>query len=165
MTADYWDRMPSNNSDGTPLYTNDYDLKSEDAIKNAVEQAWNCTLHHFGRLCPLDFYAVRDGRMVGIIEAKSRSHNASAFPTVFLNVRKWLALTMASVGLGVPALYVVRFLDGIRYISVHDIDAAEMRIGGTQKKAIQGHRDIEPVIEVPVASMRLLVIPLPSAAG
>ena len=153
--APYMDRTESTNSDGTPLYASDYDTKQEQIICAALEEAWKCSVKPFGRLCPVDFYAVRDGRLVGVIEAKSRSHTSDKFPTVFFNVRKWLALNMAQAGLGVPAIFVSRFTDQIKFIRMDKVDASRVRIGGT-KNIVKSHTDIEPVIEVPVISMTKL---------
>jgi len=149
----YAARIPSTNSDGTPLFASDYDKAAEAEVRAVIEREWNCDLHHFGRLCPVDFYAIRDGRLVGLVEVKSRSHASDKFPTVFLNVRKWLALSMAQSGLGVPAMFVVRFTDGVRFIPVGAVNASAVRIGGAAA-VVKSHTDIEPVIEVPVAEMR-----------
>lgn len=151
----YRDRSGAANSDGTPLHANDYDLAAETEVRAVIEREWNCALHHFGRLCPVDFYAIRDGRLVGLVEVKSRSHASDKFPTVFLNVRKWLALSMAQSGLGVPAMFVVRFTDGVRFIPVGEVNASAVRIGGVAA-VVKSHSDVEPVIEVPVEDMRVL---------
>lgn len=86
---------------------------------------------------------------------KTRSHSADRFLTVFLNVRKWLALSLAEAGLGVPALYIVSFADEQRYIRVNEINASQMRVGGC-RRVVKASSDIEPVIEVPVNAMKKL---------
>ena len=151
----YSDRKGSTNSDGSPLFATDYDKAREAEICTLVEQEWHCSMMPFGPLCPVDFYAIRDGRMVGVMELKSRTHKAYHYPTVFLNVRKWIALSMASAGLGVPAIFMVRFTDEIRFINVAKVDATKFKMGGT-KKIVKSHTDIEPVIEVPVTDMTAL---------
>ena len=90
--------------------------------------------------------------MVGCGELKTRSHSSSQYRTVFLNVRKWLALLMAENGLGVPSVFVVRFTDCVKWIKIADIDGTKIRIGGC-KQIVKSRNDIEPVIEVPVRSM------------
>jgi hypothetical protein len=151
----YDERTARPNSDGSPLFASDCDRANQERVRVAVEAAWGCELRYFGDLCPLDFYALRDGRMVGIVEVKSRSHDSGHFPTVYLNVRKWLALLMAEVGLGVPAVFVVSFADGIRFIRAAEVDARQLKIGGTAQ-IVKSHSDIEPVILVPVSAMRVL---------
>ena len=154
-SADYQSRAATINADGTPLFASDYDQANESAVSRAVEVAWKCELHHFGRLCPLDFYATRHGRLVGVLELKSRAHASGKYPTVFLNVRKWIALMLAQTGLGAPAIFVVKFLDCVRFIPVAQVDASRVRIGGTAR-IVKSHTDVEPVIEVPIDGMKLL---------
>lgn len=156
MTAeqDYYARHERANGDGSPLFANDYDQASEGVIRDRLAAIWRCSVHPFGRLCPVDFYAIRDGRLVGVLELKTRTHDAGRYPTVFLNVRKWLALTMAANGLGCPAVFVVRFTDSLRHIPVAEVDAGQVRIGGTNR-IVKSHTDIEPVIEVPIEAMLL----------
>ena len=103
-------------------------------------------------LAPLDFFATRHGRFVSVIEVKCRSHASDTYPTVFLNVRKWLALGLAQVGLGVRALFVVEFTDQIKFIRWDAVGADKVRIGGCSTR-VTSHADIEPVIEVEVEQM------------
>ena len=72
-----------------------------------------------------------------------------------MNVRKWLALTMASVGFGVPSFFVVRFTDRVMFVNVAEVDASNQRVGGT-KRLVKSHTDREPVIEVPLNDMKEL---------
>lgn len=152
----YYARTTAMNSDGTPLFATRNDAAAEDETARLVEQTWGAELHRFGPLAPIDYYAIRHGRLVGLLELKTRSHASTKFPTVFLNVRKWLALRMASMGMGVPAVFVARFEDGARWIDVEDVDASTARMGGCLR-VVKAASDVEPVIEVPVAEMRPIV--------
>lgn len=135
------------------MFTSDADVVREDEIVRLIEKNFSCQVHRFGKLCPIDFYATRDGRMVAVIETKSRSTPSTKYPTVFLNVRKWLALHLAQSGLGSPALFFVRWADGVvRYIKVNDIDASNVTMGGC-RKLVKSTTDFEPQIEIPVSSM------------
>ena len=82
-----------------------------------------------------------------------RLHAVDRYPTVFLNVRKWMALNLASVGLGVPSVFVVRFTDALCWCSV-GLSMGAVRIDGRRDR--RKPSDIEPLIEVPVAEMRRL---------
>ena len=55
--------------------------------------------------------------------------------------------------MGVPALYVVGFTDSLLYIAWSDIDGNAMSIAGCAG-VVKSQSDVEPVIEVPIASMR-----------
>lgn len=153
MSIGYEDRVPTSNSDGTPLFYYEVDQNVEAAMAARLERAWRCSILPFGKLCQIDFYASRHGRLVGVIELKNRTHSISEFSTVFLNVRKWLALTMASIGLNVPALFVVSFSCGaVKWINVSDIVIGSIPVRGCYRH-IKSHSDIEPVIEVPIAAL------------
>jgi hypothetical protein len=151
----YYDRAAHQNTDGTPLFACARDAANESETAEIVGRAWRCEVYPFGRLCPVDYYAVRHGRLVGVMELKSRAHESGRYATVFLNVRKWLALTVASVGLGVPALFLVRWTNEVRYIALTKVDARRAVMGGAMR-IVKSRSDVEPVVEIPVASMRVI---------
>lgn len=150
---DYYSRTARDGPDGMPLYVADHDKGNQTEVMRRIESAWGCEVHPFGMLSSLDCYALRDGHMVGVMEIKARTCSVSEHDDVFLNVRKWLALMLANVGMGCPALYVVRFTDALKWINVCKVDASRMRIGGCSR-IVKSPTDIEPVILVPINRMR-----------
>src|SRR5262245_58204516 len=140
--------------DGTRIFSRPEDHAASREVADRFAKALGCELHPFGALSPIDWYATRHERLVGLMEVKCRSHDRGTYPTVFLSVRKWLALSLGSVGMGVPGIFAVRFNDGICWISVANVDASAHRMGGWSRPAARA--DVEPVIEVPVAQMRVL---------
>jgi hypothetical protein len=155
--SDYYARHSKSNTDGSRIFASEEDNSMQAEVAALIEVAFGPGLEvkQFGRLCPIDFYAERDGRMCALLEVKCRTHTSSQYPTVFLNVRKWLALTMGSLGFGVPSFFVVRFTDRVKFVNVADVDASNQRVGGT-KRLVKSHSDREPVIEVPVGNMQEL---------
>ena len=151
----YYDREKLTHLDGTPVFATTEDVRNEDEVARLCENAWRCDLHRFGQLSAVDWYATRVGRMVGVLELKSRTHESDRYPTVFLNVRKWLALQLAATGLGLPALFVVRFTDGVRWIRLADVNARAVRIGGT-RHIVKSRSDVEPVIDIPISTLSIL---------
>lgn len=151
----YHQRKAATHLDGSPVFQTQGDRKNERDVAAALEAHWKCAIRGFGMLSPVDWYAERDGRLVGLLELKSRPHPHDKYPTVFLNIRKWLALKLGSIGMGCPSLFVVRFADGIWWIKVDVIDARNCRIGGCAR-VVKSHSDIEPIIEVPVDTMNKL---------
>lgn len=149
----YYDRTSQTYLDGTEIFQNETDRQNEESVAKSLGEAWGCRIRPFGALSPIDWHAERNGRFVGILELKARPHAHDRYPTVFLNVRKWMTLTRAELGLGVPALFVVKFDDGIFWIPVAQIDARQCRMGGCVKLVKSGN-DIEPIIDVPISSMR-----------
>ena len=150
----YYDRTEATHLDGSPIFATRGDEDSERQVASVLEQAWGVELHRFGKLCAIDWWALRSGRLAGVLELKTRSHASTKYPTVYLNVRKWLALTLAANGLGCPAIYVVRFEDGIFWTPVNEIDASQVTIGGCVRQ-VKSRSDVEPVIEVPIGKMTL----------
>src|SRR4051812_47677982 len=119
----YYERSAIQHLDGTAIFQTPADKRNESEVASLIGGAWGCELHQFGALSPIDWYAVRDGRMIGLLELKSRAHESDRYPTVFLNVRKWLALNIGAIGLGVPAIFVAKFLDGTKWIPLSEVDA------------------------------------------
>lgn len=151
----YAERPLSTHTDGSPLHQIASDLKNEEHVAAVLGVAWDCELHRFGVLAPIDFYATRHGRMTGVVEIKCRSHASDAYSTVFLNVRKWLALGLAQTGIGVPAIFAVEFTDSLRFIPWSDVDASQVSIAGCARR-VKSDADIEPIIGVPVKQMKII---------
>lgn len=151
--TDYYDRVVATHTDGTPSFATDADRGNEaDAIAR-LEAAWQCSVKRFGHMAPIDFFCEQHGRLVAVAELKSRMHAAGTYPDVFLNLRKWLALQLASIGLNVPALFIVRFTDRMLYVPISDLHAPDVTIGGT-RRIVKSRSDIEPVVLVPISEMR-----------
>lgn len=128
------------------------DRFTQAVVLQELEAAWTCEVKLFGPFCALDYYLLRDGRMVAVAELKARTHPHGTYPTVFLSLRKWLALTLASVGMGVPALFVVRFTDGAYWLRVGEVDASAVRVAGRYDRGAAN--DVEPIIQVPLSKFR-----------
>ena len=149
----YYERVASTFVDGSPVFKSGEDERNEGTVAGEIERLWGCEARSFGKLAPVDWWFSRHGRVVGVGELKSRAHPHTKYPTVFLNVRKWLALMLAANGMGVPAVFVVKFIDGTRWIPISEIDASKISVGGLSR-IVKSRNDIEPVIEVPVTEMR-----------
>jgi hypothetical protein len=114
-----------------------------------LAQLWRCTITHFPRFSPIDWYSSRDGQLAALLELKCRHHGSEKFSTVFFGVDKWLALQIGSIGMRVPGLVVFRFHDGVFFAALRDIDASKPTL------ACAAGEPLEPVIEIPVASLKL----------
>ena len=136
--------------DGTFHRPEDTQIESE--VAHRLGLVWKCELHTFGPLSPIDWYATRKGFMTGVLELKARTHTYGTYQTIYLSVRKWLCLYMASVGLNVPAIFVVKFTDRIAWVPLTDVDPRRMIIGG--RGVVRVRNDIEPLIEVPIKLLR-----------
>ena len=151
---DFYQRKGSTHVDGTRVFKEREDTQRETEVARMLERAWGCTLHPYAGLSVIDWWVEKQGRVSAFAELKCRSHDSTRHPTVFLNHRKWVALSLSQLS-RVPALFIVRFTDQIRWIRLNDIDPSKLIIGGLSRKH-HSDNDIEPVIEVPVDRMTLL---------
>ena len=153
--TDYYQRSTTTYLDGTPIFKTVEDERSESYVARELGAKWKCEFRSFGKLSPVDWFAIRDGRMVAVAELKTRGHSYTQYPTVFLNFRKWSALVLMACGSGVPAFFVVRFTNGIYFVKVAEIDASKILVGGC-RQIVKSRNDIEPVIEVPVSQLKAI---------
>lgn len=131
------------------------DKARENSVALKVEPKLNVQLIRYPDLNPIDWYAVRDEQVVALLELKGRNNASFKYETVFLSLRKWLALMMARQGFGVPGIYVVEFTDNIYWIPVENVHGSKLKLKGHATRERAFH-DIEPMIEVPVSDMFLL---------
>lgn len=137
------------------LFHGPQDVEREARIQYALEAYWGCQLHTFGPAYVLDWSATRNGKVVAVIEAKARSHHSDRYGTVYLNPRKLAALIEHGRLMNALPLYVVEFLDGIRWIDVRNVDPQRQTFGGRSYQ-IWTRNDRELLIEVPVNEMKRL---------
>jgi len=149
--SEYYEREQLTHVDGTRIFGNREDEQGEDAVARRLEKAWNIELYRFAPLATLDWWASKQGRLVALVELKRRSHEHGHYPTVFLSVRKWLALLLGATGLGVSPIFVVEWTDCVGWIDVRTVDASKVEIGGCHRKT-KARSNIEPLITVPVST-------------
>ena len=138
-----------------PTFESDADRASQDEVRAIMAERFGLDVRSFGTLSEVDFYLARAGKVVAVAELKVRKNASTAYPTVFLSVRKWLALAMLGFGHGCHALFVARFTDCIKWIRLSDVDASRTLYFDT-RRVYRIESDRELVIEVPVADMRTL---------
>jgi hypothetical protein len=137
-----------------PIFQTEADTANERAVAEILSEKFGCEIRSFGGRSEVDMYAVRDGRMAAVIELKTRKNSSTTYPTVFLSMRKYVDLRAFSHLFGVPAIFVVMYDDGIRYIDIGDVDTSRHIMGGNSRN--KAYNDIEPLIEVPVESLQVL---------
>jgi hypothetical protein len=129
------------------------DTANERAVADVVEGRWCCKVNSFGEFSSVDWWMSRDGKMAALAELKCRNNASTKYSTVFLALRKWLDLQRFSLAFGLPSFFIVRFTDCIRFIDVREVMGV-LSIG--QNSRNEKANDTEPVIEVPIASMKVL---------
>jgi len=148
----YYDRKPLTLLDGTPIFKSLEDEENEKEVAVRCELAWGCTLRSLGQLALIDWVAEREHRPVGLVELKTTTSNRQH---AWLNFRKWIALTMGVIGFGIPAAFVYRWPDEIRWIFLHEVDATAHRVKGTSR-IVKSRNDREPVVLIPRSEMKVL---------
>lgn len=130
------------------------DRERERAVFAAVGACWGLTACQYaGEANPIDGYLADGDRVVALVEVKCRDVLEDTYPTVYLSVRKWLALLLGSMQGGVLPLFVVRFDDGaIRWLDVRTLPPGmPMLVRGRRDRGYENDR--EPVLEVPIPPM------------
>jgi hypothetical protein len=142
--------------DGMPLFDSSEDRATEQEVAELLEAAWDCKLHSFGLLAPIDFFAVRNDRMVALIEVKGRTHPSHRFTTTWLNVGKYQKMLSYSICMDLPAIFVVKFTDGVFRVTLDEIDARRHAVRECKRINQDGppSKYLEPVIEIPIAQLR-----------
>jgi hypothetical protein len=154
--SDYYQRSNIFSITGAKRFAQPEDDANEQLVAAVLSREWHCEFHKYkGEYQRIDWWIEQNEDFVMLAELKSRAHDFDTYPTVFLNVRKWLALTLASLGLGVPAIYAVKFLDRIAWMPLTSIDAEHNRVGGC-KRIVKSSNDREPMIEIPLDDWRTL---------
>jgi hypothetical protein len=129
------------------------DAEAERLAADRLGELMQCEVHAFPPLTPIDWYACRHDALVAYLEVKTRSHRHDAFGTVYLSVRKWLALELAELAQGVPGIFVVQWVDALGWIRTSRVDAHAVTIAGNGGTTEHGRNGIEPIILVPVDLM------------
>lgn len=136
------------------VVTRPVDVANERAVADVLERVWQCSMHRYGFMDSLDWWIERRGKTVGYAELKARDVELAYYPTVYLALRKWLALQLAALT-GPSGLFVVRFTDAMCFANVHDIDARRITVAGRSDRPDMPN-DREPIIEVPIATMTVI---------
>lgn len=149
----YYDRQPRTTIGGLEVFETPEDMKIQRETADVLEKVWKCEIHRFyGQFNPIDYYAVRDGKVVvAFLEIKGRHHLMDKYPSVYLNVRKYMGLMMGMVAMGVPSFFVPSFSDGTIYyvpIGMVPVGPKYLKMGGTTER-VKSSTDQEPVFCVP----------------
>ncbi len=132
------------------------DRNRESEITEVLCKAWNCTSGSLGPYSPFDRYLYKNSKLSAIIEIKARQNRAlKTFDTVYLNLDKYFSLLIGELQLRVPSLYVVAFSDGIYYVKIGQIPAAELNIfikGREDRPDVK--TDVRPALQIPINYFR-----------
>lgn len=146
---------------GVTKYATAETLLKEQQVRKFVEKVWAVELHERPHFDPIDWDILSNGVTVGCIELKSYNRTANQSPTVIMNLRKYIALRDQFRNVATEtgntfykALYMVNFIDEIRYIEWGNVRTGNPVMGG--QKGGSRSTDWEPIYQVPVSEMVLV---------
>lgn len=151
----YFDRTPG--PDGR--FRSEADSAAEAYVLALVERRWKVKVGTWGAAyAPMDFYCVRGGKIVAFLEVKTSSYASTEYRQgPILNYRKFHVLWNNWLDTSIPGFVVYVFPDKVMYINVSDIDVKSIVLGGCHR-IVKGPADVEPVIRVPIKSLKLLEV-------
>lgn len=106
----------------SPIFETAADRANEAAIIEVLEDAWGCEIKGTDTLNDLDFHAYKDGQLVSIGEIKCRKvHSTKYGGKIYFDVDKAIRLQTHADELGVPAVIVLKYTDGLFWYKVSDL--------------------------------------------
>lgn len=112
-----------------PMYESKADLEREEAVVQELSQHWMCDYHKLPISYQLDYALLRDGKICAICEIKVRNVVLNHYDTLIISAAKRLAGLQYSKMMGIPALLVVKYEDGIRFINFSE-EPDSIGVGG-----------------------------------
>lgn len=131
------------------------DANVEDMVRSYLSEQWACKVMEYPQFHGIDWYAVRDKRVLANIEFKGRNHASDKYPTVYLSQNKYLTLLLSYLATGTPGLFVVRWADGaVASLDVGTVTPKELVVAGAGRLR-HGETRLaqEPCLEIPIDMM------------
>lgn len=107
------------------------------------------------RLYVIDFEVLKDGRMVGVVECKSKTARYGEHSNYLFDVSKWRGVRGAAVERGVPAIVAVQFNDRLAWFRI-DCDDPGYSVLTTGRRDRGDPGDQEPAYRVPWSAFHKL---------
>ena len=150
----YHERVPENGV----LNETWNDKKNQKTATKVFAAKMDCEVHTYPQLWPVDGYAYKGKRVMGMLEIKGASVPRRIG---FLNFRKYTALrdaTRISTN-NIPGYFVIYDAEGLHWIDVKELGVTvqvEMAIVGYVK--LKSSADIEPAFQIKKSDMHLIKI-------
>ena len=129
------------------------DQSRQNEIDAAVklEKFWKAKIHSYGDYNAVDWWIEKGGRVWAVGEFKNRSIRSDKFPTLFISLRKWTMLQLASLTGAIP-FFVVNFKDGLFVLTLQEAPVSNLFVHKRRKN--RARNDTEPMRAVPVNMMQ-----------
>jgi hypothetical protein len=134
-----------------PKYESKSDIEFETQVASHLAAVWTADAVKLPRFYKCDWALRRGKKVAALLEIKCRKNAADKYPTIILSSDKWSYLRQMDAALNVPALFVAKFTDGIRYIRPATSHNFTVEMGGRFDRG--DWQDMEPVIHIPISEM------------
>lgn len=139
--------------DVRPTYETKTDREKQYEVASELGARWNAEFQDLPHSYRIDYCAVRNEKIVAMVEVKIRSHFIQKYDTVMVSMSKWKELKQYEA-LGIPGIFAFRFADGIYHHRVKDYDAVPQWGGRTNMT--RDSADVEPVVHIPITAWKKL---------
>ena len=107
------------------IYESAEDRAAEAEIADALGNRWGCSMVKLPPRYPVDFAAVKDGRIRGWIEIKKRNISMGQYTSIILSLKKLIEAQGLAHCTRIPAIFCVGTDDGIFYAEITTISPDE----------------------------------------
>lgn len=133
------------------MYETAQDLKRESDVIVAYAEMLGYEYQKLPIAYKADYALLEDGEVKALVEIKCRNVNHDTYDTIILSLLKWHDINAMSQRINIPAVFVIRYNDGVFSIPMRETPDA-ITIGGRVDRG--DSRDIEPVIHYNVDRLR-----------
>jgi hypothetical protein len=127
------------------------DLDREAAVVAVYAKIKGCEYEKLPIQYKADYAFLRDGELKALVEIKCRNVSHDKYDTIMLSLLKWHDVNAMASAANVPAMFVVRYTDGIYSIPLREMPD-EITMGG--RALMRDARDRELVVHYRVDRMR-----------
>lgn len=136
-----------------PMYESQGDLSTEREIISTVAEKWKVSPLKLPIAYSFDFSMYRGDALKAVVEVKRRKHRFGHFPDVILSLAKFNT-ALSFINMGIPAIFVVEFDDGIRFHRFDPDFPYNFSMGGRSDRG--DWQDVEPVVLIPTETFKTL---------
>lgn len=130
-----------------PTYENVSDLDREMDVATKLSKEWRCDVTKTKRFYPVDYVATRDGKLVSILEIKTRNYSMGELERLggfMVSAEKLVRARELSEMVRVPFILVVKMKDELFYRSFYNRErySGDVVLGGRTDRSDPDDREL-----------------------
>lgn len=134
-----------------PLYESQRDRTNEQQVADFLSQKFDCTYFKLPIAYSIDYAFLREGKVVGFVEVKCRKVELQTYDTIMLSMHKRVDSLALANSISVPALFAIRYNDGIYTINLEE-EPDHATVGGRFDR--DDPQDVEVVIHYKTSRLK-----------